>query len=163
MGFVRVFYRQFFTRAGRSPCHVLCALALLPAAAGAAPYGSNDPAQMPQTVPQQKARLDGERSFSDLYNLTWEDIPMPESTPVDPHIITADSITDDGTIAGIGTGGLVLWHPDTQTWEFLPKQLDNGPALISPDGSSIVTTDAEQMPATDILTWNRVDGWQVLA
>jgi hypothetical protein len=88
---------------------------------------------------------------------------MPESTPVNPHIITADSITDDGTIAGIGTGGLVLWHPDTQTWEFLPKQLDNGPALISPDGSSIVTTDAEQMPATDILTWNRVDSWQVLA
>ncbi len=163
MGFVRVFYRQFFTRAGRSPCHVLCALALLPAAAGAAPYGSSDPGQMPQTVPQQMARLDGERSFSDLYNLTWEDIPMPESTPVDPHIITADSITDDGTIAGIDTGGLVFWRPDTQTWELVPKQLDNGAALISLDGWSVVTTDAMQMSRKNILTWNPGDGWQALA
>jgi hypothetical protein len=88
---------------------------------------------------------------------------MPESTPVNPHIITADSITDDGTIAGIGTGGLVLWRPDTQTWELVPKQLDNGAALISLDGWSVVTTDAMQMSRKNILTWNPGDGWQALA
>lgn len=89
---------------------------------------------------------------------------MPESTPADPQIITADSITNDGTIAGVGTGGMVLWHSNTQTWELVPKQLDDGPAFISPDGSSIVTTDASQWPdPTNVLTWSPLDDWQVLA
>ena len=64
MGFVRVFSRLFATDAGRAPCAVLCALALLPAAAGAAPYGSRDPGQMLQTAPRQVVPPDGERSFS---------------------------------------------------------------------------------------------------
>ena len=162
MGFFRVFYRQFFTRAGRKPWHILCALALLPAAAGAAPYGSNDPAQMPQPAPRQVAHPGGERSFTDLYSVTWEEIPMPESTPVNPHIITADSINNDGTIAGRGTNSIVLWHPDTQAWEEIPHDHNGRSVFISPDGSSILTTDALQMPETHILTWNRAEGWQAL-
>ncbi len=163
MGFVRVFSRLFATDAGLAPCAVLCAFALLPAAAGAAPYGSNDPAQIPQTAPRQVAHPGGERSFTDLYSVTWEQIPLPESTPANPHYITATSITDDGTIGGRGTGSTVLWHPDRQVWEEIPREHNGQPVLVSPDGSSLITTDAVQMPATNILTWNRADGWQVLA
>lgn len=89
---------------------------------------------------------------------------MPESTPFDPHIIRADSVASDGTIAGLGTDSLVFWHPGTQAWEWAPRPHDAGVTLISPDGSSIVTTFFPQRPdPVNVVTWNRTDGWQALS
>lgn len=129
-----------------------------------AAQSSETPPQIRQAAQQQLARPDGARGFSDLYSVTWEEIPMPENTPADPHDITAHSITNDGTIAGKGTGALVFWHPDMQAWEWVPKQFDTGDVFISPDGLSVVATDAWQWPEpTDILTWRRAVGWQAMA
>ncbi|MBX3688551.1 hypothetical protein, partial [Dokdonella sp.] len=119
--------------------------------------------QFQRTASQRPVRPFGTPRLTDLYSVTWEEIPMPDSTPLDPHVITADSITNDGTIAGRGTGALVLWHPDTQAWEEVPKHHNALPMLISPDGASVVTTDASQSPEpTKILAWNRASGWQAL-
>jgi len=86
---------------------------------------------------------------------------MPDSTPADPHNIRADSIANDGTIAGSGTGGaLVFWRSDAGAWEWIPATLAPAmPKLISLDGSSVVATD----DSLKIMTWSRVDGWATLA
>ncbi|MBZ0223702.1 MAG: hypothetical protein K8F35_11810 [Dokdonella sp.] len=122
---------------------------------------SEMPLQTQWAVLQEPTKADGARRFSDLYSVTWEEIPMPYSTPADRHDIRADSIANDGTIAGTGSDGvLVLWRPDSQTWEWLPEALDpTMPKLISSDGSSVIATDDPYR----ILTWNRMDGWQALA
>lgn len=135
----------------------------VPIQMSARPSGYRTQLEVARGTLQQPVRFEEARRFSDMYSVTWVEIPMPESTPADPHLVTADSITNDGTIAGRATGALVLWHPDTQAWEEVPKQLGAPPAFISPTGSSVVTTDELQEATTNVLTWNRVAGWQSLA
>lgn len=113
--------------------------------------------QTPQALSQQPTNFDGPRRFSHLYSATWEEIPIPQEAL--QNFIWATSITDDGTIAGKQGDALVLWHPDAQVWERVPRVLAPAAVFISPDGSSIIATDDTQ----SILSWNRTDGWQTLA
>ncbi|MEO8803542.1 MAG: hypothetical protein ABI304_05680 [Rudaea sp.] len=102
--------------------------------------------------------------LSDLYNITWDEIPIEEGTPADPNYLGAQSIANDGTIAGDRNGHLVLWHPDTRTWEDVPRDIASLPADISPDGLSVIATDAitDEPQPIDILIWQRSTGWQPL-
>lgn len=186
MGFVRTI---FVSRARRAPFHTLCALALLSATAGAAhdivddtignwrsaistqnrsdgvaQSASDVPVQTGRTVSQLPTSSYGARRFSELYSVTWEDIPVAEATPADPDITAAISIANDGTIAGKQGDTLVLWHPDTRMWERVPKALAPTSVFISPDGSSVLASDGSRPPdPANIVTWNRASGWQTLA
>jgi len=112
---------------------------------------------MPQVAAQQPMNFDGPRKFSYLYSVTWEEIPIPQEAFI--NFIWATSITNDGMIAGKQGDALVLWHPDTEIWERVPKVLAPAAVFIAPDGLSVIATD----DPLSILTWNRVDGWQALA
>jgi hypothetical protein len=97
--------------------------------------------------------------FSDLYSVTWDEIPIAAS-----DTITANSIADDGTIAGVRNGHLVLWHPDTQVWEDIPHDLATyAPVFISPDGSSVISVDGPDSGPNNTVLWQRSTGWQVLS
>ncbi|MGH8041208.1 MAG: hypothetical protein ACREPN_04090 [Rudaea sp.] len=106
--------------------------------------------------------------LSDLYDITWNEIPIPTYTLPNPNTISAQSIAEDGTIAGQWEEGLALWHPDSQTWEEVPRQLAALPVFISPDGSSVIATDyfsADQIAAGDplhVLLWQQTSVWQPL-
>jgi len=123
---------------------------------------SEMPLQTQRAALQQPIKADGVRRFSDLYSVTWEEIPIPQEAL--QNFIWATSITDDGAIAGKQGDALVLWHPDTQVWERVPRVLAPKPVFISPDGSSVVAVDDPgRLEQRSILTWNRAAGWQVLA
>jgi len=194
MGLIRTFFRRFVSRALYAIFCTTGAIALLPATAGAAAVNHFDRSGMPhqpmavagarlqpppeQTghgsvdvtstrrgLPQQPAPSGAAPAFTDLYDVTWEEIPMPEITPAAPHVVTTTSIANDGTIAGLDGEGLVLWHPQTQAWEHVPAALALAPVVISPDGSSVVATgdSGTQPESTNVLTWSRATGWQALA
>ncbi|HET8940492.1 MAG TPA: hypothetical protein VFN13_00695, partial [Rudaea sp.] len=99
--------------------------------------------------------------LSDLYNITWDEIPIAEGSPASPNYISAESIADDGTIAGRRGGHLVLWHLNTQTWEDVPLQLRASPVAISPDGSTVIATE-EHDSLVHVVLWQRLIGWQRL-
>jgi len=163
MGFIRAFFR-FVAHDRCAPCRAICALALVPAATGAlaATDAGSDSAQSRRAAPMQSAAAP---SLSDLYSVAWEEIPMPESTPANPHLVTPTSIANDGTIAGMDADGMLFWHPDTRTWEQVPRTLALAPVIISPDGSSALATGAPhaQPESTNVLTWNLATDWQALA
>jgi hypothetical protein len=103
--------------------------------------------------------------FSDLYDITWTEIPIALGTPAAPNYVVSESIANDGTIAGRRDGHLVLWHPDTQVWEDIPRQIAAQTVEVSPDASAViatdeVTTDPNQPIYT--LKWQRGTGWQPL-
>jgi hypothetical protein len=105
--------------------------------------------------------------FSDLYTITWDDLPIELGTPQNPNVIAAESIAEDGTVAGRGGDGLMLWHPSTRTWEDAPKALAAMPVFISPDGSEVIASEyasADQLLAgapQHTLLWQH-SGWQPL-
>lgn len=104
--------------------------------------------------------------LSDLYDITWNEIPIDAGTAADPNILEADSIAGDGTIAGQRNGHLILWHPDTQTREDVPRDLAAViPVYISADGSAVIATDyySDTPQTVHTLMWQRSTGWQTLA
>lgn len=136
-------------------------------------FGSGDLTLMRLTHLQQPACPYVQPKFSDLYDITWEEIPIATGTTQDPLYFIGQSIANDGTVVGSGRGGVIeseqgglaLWHPDTQTWESMPpRQLASTPVFISPDGSTIIATDQlEILPEpTNILIWQRATNWQPL-
>ncbi len=131
-----------------------------------AAFGSGDLTLTRLTHLQQPACPYVQPKLSDLYDIAWNEIPIAQGTPANPNIISAESIANDGTIAGRRGGHLVLWHPDTRTWEDVPRQLAAQPVGISPDGMSVIATDALNIgqPAPDVhtLLWQRSTGWQAL-
>lgn len=189
MEFFRVFLRRFVSCVRRAPVHALCTLALLPTAAGAAThmvdhaignarspasrpdrsdgtarYASDDLTQTQRAASQRPTSSYGARRFSELYSVTWEDIPVADGTPTDPDITGAISIANDGTLAGKQADTLVLWHPDTRSWERVPNALAPTSVFISPDGSSVLASDGSRPPEpANIVTWSRTSGWQTLA
>lgn len=104
--------------------------------------------------------------FSDLYDITWHELPIESGTVQDPNNLSADGIADDGTVAGRRGGHLVLWHPDRQVWEDVPRELAPQPVFISPDGSLVIATDnlniGEPQPVVHSIMWQQPTGWQVL-
>jgi len=106
--------------------------------------------------------------LSELYHITWNELPIALGTAQDSNSITAESIATDGTVAGRGSDGLMLWHPNTQMWEDIPHGLAAMPVFISPDGSGVIATEyasADQLLAGDpqhTLLWQRSSGWTPL-
>ena len=103
--------------------------------------------------------------LSDLYNITWNELPIELGTAQDPNYLSAEGIANDGTVAGRRDGHLVLWHPDTQTWEDVPRDVAAIPVFISPDGLTVIATDnitADPTQPIHTLLWQRSTGWQVL-
>jgi hypothetical protein len=103
--------------------------------------------------------------LSDLYDISWTEIPIALGTPAAPNYIVAESIANDGTIAGRRDGHLVLWHPETQIWEDIPRQIAAQPVYIAPDASAVIATDeitADSTQPIHTLMWQRATGWQPL-
>lgn len=125
-----------------------------------AAFGSGDLTLTRLTHLRQPACPYVQPKFGDLYDITWNVVPLPEGTSTDPNAIMLDSIANDGTIAGRRDGHLVLWHPDSQTWEDIQRDLATyyAPVFISPDGLSVIATDASD----SVLLWKRSTDWQVI-
>jgi len=102
--------------------------------------------------------------LSDLYDITWNELPIALGTAQDPNYLSAESVANDGTVAGRRGGHLVLWHPGTQTWEDVPRDVGPIPVFISPDGLAVIATDNTADPTQPIhtLLWQRSTGWQAL-
>ena len=103
--------------------------------------------------------------LSDLYTITWDDLPIDLGTPQIPNYLAAESIAEDGTIAGRREDHLVLWHPDTRNWEDVQRELAAAPVYISPDASAVVATDAisaDQALPLHTMLWERSTGWQAM-
>jgi hypothetical protein len=63
-------------------------------------FGSGDFTLTRLTALQKPACPYVQPKFSDLYSVTWVEIPVPLFTLPNPNIIAAQSIAEDGTIAG---------------------------------------------------------------
>ncbi|HXD83052.1 MAG TPA: hypothetical protein VN599_01345, partial [Rudaea sp.] len=130
-----------------------------------AAFGSGDLTLTRLTHLQQPACPYVQPKFSDLYSVTWDEIPIEPWTAQKPTFMSAVSIADDGTIQGVKNGRLVLWHPATRTWEDASPQLITGVTRISPDGLSVIATEdngSDQTSPVHTLIWQRATGWQVL-
>lgn len=128
-------------------------------------FGSGDFTLTRLTALQQPACPYVAPKFSDLYSVTWDEIPIEPWTAQKPTFMSAVSIADDGTIQGLKNGRLVLWHPATRTWEDASPQLITGATRISPDGLSVVATEAngsDQTAPVHTLLWQRATGWQAM-
>ena len=101
-------------------------------------------------------------SLTDLYDITWNEIPNEEVQA------QAWSVANDGTVAGWSTGmGLALWRPDLSEWKLEEDQkIVNIGIFISPDGTAVIATEhvsgAGQSNPIDPLMWHEDAGWQPL-
>jgi hypothetical protein len=106
--------------------------------------------------------------LGDLYDIRWNELPIESGTLQDPDYVTADSIANDGTVAGRRNGHLIVWHPLTREWQDVPRALaTQQPVFVSPDGSAVIAneavgTDPSQPPDAHTLLWRESSGWQVL-
>jgi len=103
--------------------------------------------------------------LSDLYDITWNELPIELGTAQNPNYLSAEGIANDRTVAGRRGGHLVLWHPDAQAWEDVPRDVAAIPVFISPDGSAVIATDnitADPTQFIHTLLWQRSTGWQAL-
>lgn len=131
-------------------------------------FGSGDLTLTRLTKLEQPACPTVKPKFSDLYDITWNELPIEFGTPQNPNYLSAESIADDGTVAGRRNGHLVLWHPATQTWEDVPREIEAAPVDISPDGSAVIATDNLNFvdfntpPDVHTLLWKRSTDWQAL-
>ncbi len=82
--------------------------------------------------------------LTDLYDITWRELPIELGTVQNPNNLFAEGIANDGTVAGRRGGHLVLWHPDTQSWEDVPRDIAAIPVFISPDGSAVICNRQRQ-------------------
>jgi hypothetical protein len=128
-------------------------------------FGSGDFTLTRLTALQKPACPYAQPKFSDLYDVTWDEIPIEPWTQQKQTFMTAASIADDGTIQGIKNGHLVLWHPATRIWEDTSPRLITGTPRISPDGLSVIATEdngSDQVSPVQTLIWQRATGWQAL-
>jgi len=101
--------------------------------------------------------------LTDLYDLTWKELPIGED-----ELISAASIADNGTVAGIRrsdtlTGApvnITLLHPDAQSWQSISGETD-GRVKISADSSQIQSRRTNGYAKTPII-WREETGWQPL-
>lgn len=104
--------------------------------------------------------------LSDLYEITWNEIPIRQGTPMDPNNIQAADIADDGTIAARRKipfedhWNLALWHPERQEWETLNRRVDMH-ISISPDGNRVLASAPIANGGGEVypLFWVKNEGW----
>jgi len=129
-------------------------------------FGSGDFTVTRLTALRQPACPYVQPKFSDLYTIAWDEIPVSNGTSADPNAVAADDIANDGTLAGRLAGHLVLWHPDTRTWEDIPRDIAPGYYVyISPDATRVIANDVlvgNLLLSKNILLWQRSTGWQIL-
>jgi hypothetical protein len=129
-------------------------------------YGSGDLNLTRLTSLAQPGCPAAPAKFTDLYDVAWEEIPVPVGTPSDEMFLVAYSIASDGTIAARRDDHLTLWHPEIQSWEDIPRDIAAVPVYISPDGSTVAATDAipvDQSQPLHTLLWRRATDWQPLS
>ncbi|MEO8803541.1 MAG: hypothetical protein ABI304_05675 [Rudaea sp.] len=103
--------------------------------------------------------------LSDLYNITWDEIPIQPWTDANPTFQYTDSIAQDGTIAGSKNQHLMLWHPNTRIWEEISSRTIGGAVKISPDGTAVISVEAsgaDMAQPVNTLVWRRSSGFQAL-
>jgi hypothetical protein len=128
-------------------------------------FGTGDLTLTHLTALQQPACPAVMPKLSDLYNISWDEIPIEPWAEQKQTFMSADSIADDGTIQGVKNGHLVLWHPTTRIWEDASPRLITGFTRISSDGLSVVATEDNGSDPTSpvhTLLWQRITGWQAL-
>lgn len=108
--------------------------------------------------------------FTDLYDVTWTEIPIESDAGDGFTNPEAQSIADDGTIVGFvwvpgGTRG-VMWRPELGEWVLMGELViaSGAPIRISPDATTVIAN--EQIVAGDVpylpATWQDTAGWEVL-
>ncbi|HMM57334.1 MAG TPA: hypothetical protein PKD77_07070 [Rudaea sp.] len=127
-----------------------------------AAYGSGDLTLTRLTHLQQPACPYVQPKLGELYDITWDELPIEIGTPQNPNYLSAESIANDGTVAGRRAGHLALWHPDTRTWEDIPLQLQATPVAIAPDGMVVIATEENPDSSVHAVMWQRSTGWQRL-
>jgi hypothetical protein len=103
--------------------------------------------------------------LQDLYEITWNEIPIEPDTN-----IQAQSIANDGTIAAAlvsppdGKSQLALWRPESREWEIVPRQIMRDPVNISGDASTVAASDQESDLEKPLfpLRWSSELGWRRL-
>ena len=128
-------------------------------------FGSGDFTLTRLTGLQQPACPAVKPKLSDLYSITWDEIPMQPWTDANPTFQYADSIAQDGTIAGSKNSRLMLWHPDTRKWEAVSSRIISGTIQISPDATAVISAEdsgVDMIQPVHTLVWRRSTGWQAL-
>lgn len=118
--------------------------------------------------PYQKPKL------ADLYDVTWEEIPIGTDEMGFHEDIRAYSISDQGEVVahkliGPATSAVMLWQPGAEDWVRLGEmQASSGAAIfIAPDGTSVVTSERRnndiipEKPSKPVI-WDESQGWQGL-
>lgn len=111
--------------------------------------------------------------FTDLYDITWTEIPIDRGTARHHNNIQAQSIADDGAVAaslvlssseGDGYPKLAVWRPGAESWEIKERSIDRSSPTISPDGSTIIAAEPV-FPSGEpirLLSWVKEAGWDEL-
>ena len=117
----------------------------------------------------QRPRCPWEKpKLTDLYEITWTEIPIVPSNPELLDNIRAQSIANDGTVVAHGKPGVVIWQPGSTEWQLITGvQTDAGaPALISPDAGSIIMNELRvQDPSisNSPIIWRGETEWDLLS
>lgn len=128
-------------------------------------FGSGDLDLAHLTILQRPACPYVKPEFTDLYEVTWTEIPIEAGNPLEPVNIQAQSIADDGTVAATTYDGPALWRPSAEEWEFLHRDVIH-PVFISPDGSSVYASEPVQTDPEGYsypLLWREDTGWSQLS
>lgn len=104
--------------------------------------------------------------LQDLYEITWNEIPIEPGT----HIRAA-SIANDGTIAAAlgladaeGGSNLALWRPESREWETFSRRILRNPIEISGDAGTVAASDNVKDLGEPMfpLRWTSELGWRRL-
>jgi hypothetical protein len=99
-------------------------------------------------------------NLTDLYDITWHEIPN--------QVIQAQawSIANDGTVAGgVAGGALALWRPEMGEWQLVEdREIGTLTIFVSQDGSEVIAVgeDIHQPDRVEPLIWRDETGWQSL-
>lgn len=103
--------------------------------------------------------------LQDLYEITWNEIPIDRDTKVQ-----ADAIANNGTIAARGPGPngedgwhLRLWRPETGEWKIVSRKISAELLFISPDGDTVVSSEpgSASRDRRNPLIWRESTGWDL--
>lgn len=105
--------------------------------------------------------------FTDLYEVTWTELPIAPGTVSNPNTIEAMSIADDGTVVAMRRSGgfrALLFPPGATEWEEIPGAIARGvPIFMDSTGKSLAATDdidaAPGSPSSPLL-WTAATGWK---
>lgn len=111
--------------------------------------------------------------LSDLYQFSWQDIPIGTDENGSYEDIRAQSVSDQGAVVahkliGPSTSAVMLWRPETEQWERLGalRARSGSPLLIAPSGKLVVTDEKGDIndpnkPSRPMI-WDDFMGWQAV-